>query len=189
MKIWWFVIVISKERCYIDDDAIMFVYLVWSHYDHGQCWVWAPGQLATATAAAARSPHNICRSSAVPGSGLAERVRTQGKLTVETWKIGSEEKKRPLTLLIMVCTLSIQDTGPPIVASFQAGPCNLRPQLNGSKLFLRIDHGLTLQWTINILKLAKRQTKNSIFINLLHVIQMIARALALTRKERKHNIS
>ena len=91
------------------------------------------------------NPHNICRSSAVPGSALAERVRTQGKLTVETWKIGSEEKKRPLTLLIMVCTLSIQDTGPPIVAPFVAGPCNLRPQLNGSKLFLRIDHGLTLQ--------------------------------------------
>ena len=89
-----------------------------------------------------------------------ERVRTQGKLTVETRKIGSEEKKRPLTLFIMVCTLSIQHTGPPIVASFQAGRCNFRSQLNGSKLSLRIDHGLTLQSTINILKLAKRQTKN-----------------------------
>ena len=61
---------LSQKREFIDDDVIMFVYLVWSHYDHDQAGCVAPGKLATATATAARSPHNICRSSAVPGPAL-----------------------------------------------------------------------------------------------------------------------
>ena len=61
--------------------------------------------------------HNICRSSAVPGPALV-RVRTQGKLTVETWKIGSDEKNSPQVLLITTSTFPIKYSFIFIFASF-----------------------------------------------------------------------
>ena len=100
---------LSQKREFIDDDVIMFVYLVWSHYDHDQAGCVAPGKLATATATAARSPHNICRSSAVPGPALpgeSENTRETDSWDTENWVRG--EKLSPDTFNI-VCTLSIQD--------------------------------------------------------------------------------
>ena len=90
----------SQKREFIDDDVIMFVYLVWSHYDHDQA-----GCVALASLPQPRPLRPGARTIfAAVQLSLAqpclERVRTQGKLTVETRKIGSEEKNCPLTLLM-----------------------------------------------------------------------------------------
>ena len=112
----------------------MFVYLVWSHYDHDQAGCVAPGKLATATATAARSPHNICRSSAVPGPALpgeSENTRETDSWDTENWVRG--EKKSPDTFNN---GLHFVNTGPCFFPSWTLC-CKFRPQLNGSQLFLQ----------------------------------------------------
>lgn len=132
--------------------------LVWGH-SHGHCGQ-EPAQYL---------PQFSCPW---PSPGQAWEWEHKGNWQLRHGKLGQRRKKQSPDTFKK--GLHFVNTGPPVVASFRAGPfvaaLVVSPQLNGSQLFLQIDHGLTLQWTKNILKLTIWETKKNVHLcQLYHV--------------------